>query len=180
MVKTDADNEETIIFKGVNRKPKHIYVIENGKRKRKKIQGRRKICKTPDTPIVREMRKNLEIINQVMEKAKITLDVSEEDLRELNARMLADPNKQAIDFSRKRLHRVFLDRRDDRGGRFYGPWYQNIPKEYRQYILINDAPTMELDYSALHPHLLYFMVVLIHLKVICMNWKDTRRKHGIS
>jgi hypothetical protein len=106
------------------------------------------------------MRKNLEIINQVMDKAKITLDVSEEDLRKLNARMRndLDPNKQLIDFSRKRLHRVFLDRRLDRGGRFYGPWYQNIPKEYRQHIMINDAPTMEPDYSALHPTLLYFMI----------------------
>ena len=156
MVETDVDNEETIIFKGLKPKPKHIDVIENGKRKRKKIQGRRKICKTPDTPIVREMRKNLEIINEVMEKAEITLEISEEELRELNARMLDDPNKQAIDFSRKKLRRVFLDRRPDLGGRFYGPWYQNIPKEYRQYIMINDAPTMELDYSALHPHLLYF------------------------
>ena len=159
MVEPDTSDEETIIVKGVKPKPKIIYVTENGKRKRKKIQGRRKICKTPDTPIVREMRKNLEIINQVMDKAKITLDVSEEDLRKLNARMRndLDPNKQLIDFSRKRLHRVFLDRRLDRGGRFYGPWYQNIPKEYRQHIMINDAPTMELDYSALHPNLLYHL-----------------------
>jgi hypothetical protein len=69
-----------------------------------------------------------------------------------------DPYKQVVDFSRKRLHRVFLDRRHklDRGGRFYGAWYQNIPKEYRQHIMIDGAPTMELDYSALHPNLLYY------------------------
>ena len=157
MVVPDTDNDETIIVKGVKLKPKYIYVTENGKQKRKKIQKPRKICKTPDTPRTREMRKNLEIINQEMDKAKITLDISEEDLRELNTRMLGDPKKQAIDFSRKRLHRVFLDRKPDLGGRFYGPWYQNIPKEYRQYILINDIPTLEFDYSALHPHLLYFM-----------------------
>ena len=180
MVETDVDNEETIIFKGLKPKPKHIDVIENGKRKRKKIQGRRKICKTPDTPIVREMRKNLEIINEVMEKAEITLEISEEELRELNARMLDDPNKQAIDFSRKKLRRVFLDRRPDLGGRFYGPWYQNIPKEYRQYIMINMLRLwswITLPYT----HICYISkLVLIDQKVICMNWRDTRRKHGIS
>jgi hypothetical protein len=104
------------------------------------------------------MRKNLEIINDVMEKADITLDISDDELRELNARMLDDPDpyKQVVDFTRKRLHRIFLDRRFDRGGRFYGPWYQNIPKEYRPRIMIDGAPTMELDYSALHPNLLYY------------------------
>jgi hypothetical protein len=50
---------------------------------------------------------------------------------------------------------VFLDRRLDRGGRFFGAWYQNVPKEYRNRILINGIPTTEEDYSSLHPNLLY-------------------------
>ena len=60
--------------------------------------------------------------------------------------------------SRKRLHRVFLDRRLDRGGRFWGAWYQSVPKRFRQKILIDEAPTLELDFSALHPNLLYALV----------------------
>jgi hypothetical protein len=76
---------------------------------------------------------------------------------ELNERLNSDrnPYKQAIDFSRKRLHRVFLDRRLDRGGRFFGAWYQNVPKEYRNCIMINGIRTIEKDYSSLHPNLLY-------------------------
>jgi hypothetical protein len=63
--------------------------------------------------------------------------------------------KAGIDYNRKRLHRVFLDRRPDRGGRFYGPWYQGIPKEYRERILINGSPVCEPDFSGYHPRMLY-------------------------
>ncbi len=158
MVEEDYTGEELIVVKGLKPKPKWITVIENGKKKRKKIKRKRKVCKTPDKPIVREMRKNLEIINEVMEKAEITLDISEDELLKLKAYLRKDinPNKWDINFSKKRLHRSFLDRRFDRGGRFYGAWYQNIPKEYRQRIMIDGLPTLELDYSALHPNLLYY------------------------
>jgi hypothetical protein len=158
MIEHDVSDDETIVVKGVKPKPKYVFVIENGKKKKKKVKRPRRVCKTPDKTVVREMRKNLEIINEVMKKAEITLNISDDELRKLNARMLNDPDpyKQAVDFSRKRLHRVFVDRRLDRGGRFYGPWYQNIPKEYRRYILIDGAHALELDYSALHPNLLYY------------------------
>ena len=134
--------DETVIVKGL--KPKDIWALEpneNGRMVRKKKKRKRKICKTPDTPLVREIRANLKVINELMDKADITLDISEEELKALNAIMLDDPDpyKQAVDFSRKHLYRVFLDRRFDRGGRFFGPWYQNIPKDYRQYILIDGS-----------------------------------------
>lgn len=122
-----------------------------------KYQPPRKVCKTPETRAVKQMRINLKFINSVMEQTDITLDVSKKELRDLNARLNQDddPYKQAVDFSRKSLHRVFLDRKLNRGGRFYGPWYQNIYKEYRPRIKINDVPTIEVDYSGYHPRILY-------------------------
>jgi len=39
-------------------------------------------------------------------------------------------------------------------GRFYGGWWQQIDKEYRSQIYINDEPTYEYDLKALHPTLL--------------------------
>ena len=42
------------------------------------------------------------------------------------------------------------------GGRFYYGWWQEIPKGYRKYITIDEGFTIELDYSALHPHMVYF------------------------
>jgi hypothetical protein len=41
------------------------------------------------------------------------------------------------------------------GGRFYGGWWQNIPKDYRRYISINGCQTVEVDFSTLHPTLLF-------------------------
>jgi len=157
MVEVETKHDEIIVVKGVKPKKKVRIKIEDGKEKRVTYQPPRKVCKTPDTPAVRQMRNNLKFINYVMEGSDITLDLSRQELRELNARLNQDrdPYKQAVDFSRKSLHRIFLDRRLDRGGRSYGPWYQNIYKEYRPKIMINGAPVVEVDYSGYHPRILY-------------------------
>ncbi|HCS18031.1 MAG TPA: hypothetical protein DIW45_09945, partial [Erythrobacter sp.] len=44
-----------------------------------------------------------------------------------------------------------------RGGRFYthGASWQNIKRELRKSVQINGEPVVELDYSTLHPALLY-------------------------
>lgn len=41
-----------------------------------------------------------------------------------------------------------------RGGRFYGGWWQQIDKGDRKKIYINDKPTLEIDFKAFHPNLL--------------------------
>ena len=41
------------------------------------------------------------------------------------------------------------------GGRFYGPYWQTLPKRYRKLIKINGEEVIELDYNAMHLHLLY-------------------------
>ena len=53
------------------------------------------------------------------------------------------------------LHRVFNRGSFKLGGRMYGGWWQNIPREFRQDITIDGSPTIELDYPRLHPTLLY-------------------------
>lgn len=56
----------------------------------------------------------------------------------------------------KSLYRVFNgDWRH--GGRNYGGWWQNAKKEHRPYLAINGEATVELDYSQIHPQLLYRM-----------------------
>ena len=46
------------------------------------------------------------------------------------------------------------------GGRFYGPWWLNIPSELRQFITINNNKTVEYDYSSLIIHQVYSEVGL--------------------
>lgn len=41
------------------------------------------------------------------------------------------------------------------GGRYYGSWWTGCPSVLRKYITINGDPTVELDYSGIHIHLLY-------------------------
>ena len=55
----------------------------------------------------------------------------------------------------KFVRRVFNNGTFKDGGRFYGGFWQIIPKEYRAGIHINGEPIFEFDYSGLHIHLLY-------------------------
>lgn len=43
----------------------------------------------------------------------------------------------------------------DRGGRFYGGWWQSCRKAHRQHLTIDGHKTVELDYQQIHPRLLY-------------------------
>ena len=62
---------------------------------------------------------------------------------------------QYVDLTSVRLHRVFNRESFEKGGRFYGGWWQRVPAKYRRYITINGHPTKEFDYSNLHPAMLY-------------------------
>jgi hypothetical protein len=53
------------------------------------------------------------------------------------------------------LHRVFNSPDWLDGGRYYGGWWQNVPKTYRKFITIDGKSTHEYDYSSIHPVLLY-------------------------
>ena len=55
----------------------------------------------------------------------------------------------------KFVRRIFNNGSFKEGGRFYGGFWQKIPKEYRAGIHINGQPVLEFDYSGLHIHLLY-------------------------
>jgi len=52
------------------------------------------------------------------------------------------------------LYRVF-NKTFELGGRFYGPWWQGVPKKLRKDITIDGYPVVELDYKSLHPRILY-------------------------
>ena len=74
-VEIDTVQDELIVVKGLKPKPRKVTRIKDGKRKTEKIKRPRKVCKTPDKPLVRQMRENLKLINSVLEKADIWLDI---------------------------------------------------------------------------------------------------------
>jgi hypothetical protein len=55
----------------------------------------------------------------------------------------------------KFVRRIFNNSSFDEGGRFFGGWWQQCPKEMREYIFIEGSHTSEIDYSGIHLVLMY-------------------------
>ncbi len=121
-----------------------------------------------DNGTVRAMRARLQKINTVFQQHWFDLRISDTKFNELNRRMAnkaadsaswrMDPGYQPparIDLTRRSIVRIFNDEDWSKGGRFYGGWWQSVPKIYRPYITVNDKQTVELDYSHLHPAMIY-------------------------
>ena len=51
--------------------------------------------------------------------------------------------------------RIFNNSSFKVGGRFYGGWWQSISEEYRKDIYLDNRPSREIDFTALHPILAY-------------------------
>lgn len=109
-----------------------------------------------DTPSIIEMRSNLKRINARLDVTRITLNITDEQHESLIEQLSSERNPRAsIDFTRNQLYRIFNNSSFEDGGRFYGGWWQLIPKDFRRYIEINRKPIEELDYSGLHIRMLY-------------------------
>jgi hypothetical protein len=119
------------------------------------------------TSSVRTMNANLRKINMHLSTQAICLHVSNDSLGEINRKMSepkyrwqghnAQPQRRPrlLNFNHRLLRRVFSRGSMELGGRFYGGWWQYIPSENRPYITINGLATTEIDFSELHPRLLY-------------------------
>ena len=55
----------------------------------------------------------------------------------------------------KFVRRIFNKSNWNKGGRFYGGWWQRCPKDHRKRITMDGMMTSEIDYSGLHVVLLY-------------------------
>ena len=111
----------------------------------------------------RQMSDNLECINRLFSNTLIDLELKDTEFVTLSDRVyrnhLKDNDKPAsVDFSARTLRRVFNNNSWDQGGRFYDGWWQGIPREYRKHIRIDHKETIELDYSGMHPAMLYAQV----------------------
>lgn len=70
----------------------------------------------------------------------------------------AGPHAPSIDLNRRNLRRAFLDGRLDRGGRYFGGFWQTLKKDVRRTALrLNGEPVVELDYVSAFPRIAYGM-----------------------
>lgn len=105
-------------------------------------------------------RQNLQRTNQVLQSNWYDLELRDDNFEELRKRMKRrhrEENKKHffIDFSNRRLKRIYNNGSFEKGGRFYGGWWQSLPREYRKHIRINGKLTVEIDFSNMHPFILY-------------------------
>ena len=135
-------------------------------RKKQKLKYRQK---PPDSDSTRKMESNLKGINKNFCKQCICLYVSNESFKTLGMQMTLGLKKSLYGFARGeqypryldlsmiQLRRIFSRDSMQMGGRFYGGWWQFMPKKYRIHITINFQATIEVDYSGLHPLMMYHL-----------------------
>ena len=125
---------------------------KTGKQKRRSA-----LIEYKDTQNIRQMRLNVDKINKNLSTAWVDLELDDYEWKELRywLKQEADKDVPPHNLASRAIYRVFSNTSFDEGGRFYGGWWQNIPKQYRKKLLINGKRTVEFDYSGLHPAILY-------------------------
>lgn len=94
------------------------------------------------------MRDDLEKWNKFMSDHAVDLHLSSNEIA-------SDSYLKTIDFTKTNLYRVFNNSCFNEGGRFYGHWLQEIQSKYRSLAVIDAKATIEVDWSGLHPAMLY-------------------------
>jgi hypothetical protein len=143
---------------------------------------KKKIKEYEETEETHRMRAEIQTINDLLSNTLINLYMSDSDLHKLQERMrdgkepepqehlLDGPDESedeveetprgAIDFTMKSLMRVFNNSSFRHGGRLYGAWWQGVPnksRKFRKFIRINNMNTVEVDFSAIHINLIYWL-----------------------
>lgn len=148
-------NDDVIVLKGYDDVTKTKYT-----------------CPFEDTKQITLWRKNLQAYNKFIAKQAVCLSLDNAHLDYLIGRMAHRDFKldfgfksnqkkvRVFNFLHVQLRRIFARGSFEMGGRFYGGWWQFIPSDYRGYITINGQPTVEVDYSELHPRLMYLQANL--------------------
>ena len=133
------ENKETIILRDTNKEP---------------VEYKDDELPAAQAAKVTSMRQQLKEYNEALFNTFIEIPTLEKGFIE-NLKSGRDEVRHSISHHHKHVYRVFNNSSFDQGGRFYGGWWQNIPKRYRKDIFIEDQPTVEVDYKSLHIMLLY-------------------------
>jgi hypothetical protein len=115
----------------------------------------------PVNRVTRRMKTIIQEYNNLLERSRIDVDVeclSQKDRDALVKNMTDMQMKDKriiLRLADKAVYRVFNNGSLEEGGRYYGAWWIGAPSIVRKYITINGNPTVDLDYSGIHVHLLY-------------------------
>ena len=124
-------------------------VDEHGEPIRVKGQKKLKDIDYTDTPDTIQMRNELNAYNGLLAETYIDIP-SLTDPRITRIKTNGDIQVIPIDQTNKFVRRIFSRGSWEMNGRFYGGWWQQVSKDLRKQITINDNPTVEVDYKGLH------------------------------
>jgi hypothetical protein len=111
-----------------------------------------------DLPYTSGARDRLSIINARLAQHWYDLELPDQAVRAVLTRERGKRAEEAahpFDLTARQLYRVFNNSSWEEGGRFYGGWWQSIPKELRRFVTIDGKQTVEVDYSGLHAAILF-------------------------
>ena len=107
-----------------------------------------------DTGETRRMRAILEKYNSLLSETYIDIPSIEANFIDLGNDLNGRPSRLYVNQRDKFVRRIFNRGSWEKGGRFWGGWWQRCPSEWRSTIFLDDQPSSELDYSGLHVVLL--------------------------
>lgn len=127
----------------------------------------RRFAHAGDDSVIERMQRDLYRINEFILDQCIRLEMPDRHL--LNLQLEPDDDSHDkddaeaaqkeppsfINFGSVEMRRIFAHGSLSKGGRFYGPWWQNVPSTYRQRLVINDDAIAEVDYSGIATVCLY-------------------------
>jgi len=127
---------------------------------------RAKEIKLSQSPKLKKYKKNLKRINEFYDQTQIDLYITNDEETTIRRQIShwhdrfegiwkGDEAYKELNFRRKVAHRVFNDKKLETHGRFYGGFWLDIPKEWRQRIVIDGGITAEIDFSYNHANILY-------------------------
>lgn len=106
-----------------------------------------------DTKFTNAQREILQKYNELLSRTFVDIPYLEEPVATwVNSK--GEEHKAWINQTDKVVKRIFNENRWDRGGRYFGGFWQKLSSDLRSMLWINDHPTIELDFSAMHPSLL--------------------------
>lgn len=112
-----------------------------------------KLVEYEDTEETRRMRSELTAYNDLLARTFIDIP-SLEDPWIVRQDSAGQDIRVGIAPRYQHVRRIFSRSSWEMNGRFYGPWWQGLSSEWRSQIFINDTPTVEIDFKAIHPQIL--------------------------
>lgn len=136
---------------------KEIIIVKH-RNKDKKSEDYNKVTfiDYQETDVTRNMRSRLIRYNNLILSTHIDIDSHGYKYIKVKFNDKRDDIQLIVNLGKKRSYRIFSDDLEH-GGRYYGNFWSGCPEDLRQRIMIDGEHVYEIDFSGIHPQLLYVM-----------------------